>query len=536
MSVITTNSGPIRGVLKTTDTEKEYFAFFNVPFSKKFNKESIFKDPEPIEPWTEILDVTQEGESPFNIDPFRENPCEGSLETLGMNIFVPKVDTKSLFPVFVHIHGGAFINGSNSTFLYGPDYLIENEIIMISINYRVNIFGFLSFKDPTLGIPGNAGLKDQNLALKWIKENIHHFGGDSSNITLCGESAGAASVEFHMISPMSEGLFNRAIMMSGSAFSPWASVPEDFDKYMDRLVMKLGLNESSSEEMIFKKICETNPEELLKLTLDIVDFEDKFFGPILLSPFLPRVERYNNGNCFLPESIKDLAENAWSKDINLIIGAGSMEGVFYYVCNPSDENLAKVDQDPSLLLPLELQLNLSEELKREKGRIMKKLYFEDKSITKDMEKEYNMYMADKLTNYPIFQTISYRQPRCGNKTFLYRLNLPPSTDVPAYYQSARALFNIPNNPGTAHGEDIPLLYKTKIARRFHSGDDLYLQWQKFLTAFVNFVKIGQPNMENWHPITDKTQHFEINISENWKMEPLVNLSKLHEWSRLYERD
>lgn len=144
---------------------------------------------------------------------------------------------------------------------------------MVSFNYRLNIFGFLSFNDPKLGVPGNAGLKDQNLALKWIKENISYFGGDSNNITLCGESAGSASVNFHMISSMSKNLFNRAIIMSGSAFCPWASVPDNYEEYMKRLMKKLGMKGDESEEMTFKRICETEPEELLKHTMSIVEFD-----------------------------------------------------------------------------------------------------------------------------------------------------------------------------------------------------------------------------------------------------------------------
>lgn len=151
---------------------------------------------------------------------------------------------------------------------------------MVSFNYRLNIFGFLSFNDPKLGIPGNAGLKDQNLALKWIKDNISYFGGDSNNITLCGESAGGASVNYHLISPMSQNLFNRAIIMSASAFSPWASIPFDYEKYMSRLMTKLDINNDSNENEIFRRICETEPEKLLKHTLDIVQFDVRIISKI----------------------------------------------------------------------------------------------------------------------------------------------------------------------------------------------------------------------------------------------------------------
>lgn len=88
--------------------------------------------------------------------------------------------------MFVWIHGGAFTVGSSSTELYGPEFIVEKDVIMVSMNYRLGIFGFLSLRDPKVGVPGNAGLKDQSMALKWIKHNISRFGGDPNNITLSG--------------------------------------------------------------------------------------------------------------------------------------------------------------------------------------------------------------------------------------------------------------------------------------------------------------------------------------------------------------
>lgn len=85
----------------------------------------------------------------------------------------------------------------------------------------ITVSGFISFEDESLGIQGNTGLKDQAMALKWISENIKFFGGDSDSITIFGESAGSSSVEFHTLSPMSNGLFHRAIMQSGSVLNPW---------------------------------------------------------------------------------------------------------------------------------------------------------------------------------------------------------------------------------------------------------------------------------------------------------------------------
>lgn len=103
----------------------------------------------------------------------------------------------------VFIFGGGFRDGASSYNVYGPDFLLEKDVVMVSFNYRVGPFGFLSTGDDV--VPGNAGLKDQLLALKWTKQNIGQFGGNSSEITIFGQSAGAASVGYHILSKQSAG-------------------------------------------------------------------------------------------------------------------------------------------------------------------------------------------------------------------------------------------------------------------------------------------------------------------------------------------
>lgn len=98
---------------------------------------------------------------------------------------------------------------------------MTNDIVLAVMNYRLGILGFLSAKDTSLGVPGNAALKDQRLALQWVQKNISKFGGDPLNVTIYGESAGSASVNYQILSPSTKGLFHKAIMQSGSVLNPW---------------------------------------------------------------------------------------------------------------------------------------------------------------------------------------------------------------------------------------------------------------------------------------------------------------------------
>ncbi|XP_072039266.1 cholinesterase-like [Amphiura filiformis] len=123
--------------------------------------------------------------------------------------------------VMVWIHGGSFETGSGSNSEYNGEPLSAvGEVIHININYRLNTFGYLTTGDNVL--PGNYGMMDQIEALKWIQANIHAFGGDKTKVTIFGQSAGSASVSYLMLSKLSRGLFNQAIMESGTALSPWA--------------------------------------------------------------------------------------------------------------------------------------------------------------------------------------------------------------------------------------------------------------------------------------------------------------------------
>ena len=103
----------------------------------------------------------------------------------------------------VYIHGGAFITGGGSSTTFGPSFLVESDVVVVTMNYRIGALGFMQTADKA--ISGNMGLKDQIMALKWVQNNIANFGGDPSKVTIFGDDAGAASVSIHMMSPESTG-------------------------------------------------------------------------------------------------------------------------------------------------------------------------------------------------------------------------------------------------------------------------------------------------------------------------------------------
>ena len=150
-------------------------------------------------------------------------------------------------PVIVWIHGGSFSRGGAAE--YDPDFLLDDDVVLVTIQYRLGMFGFLSTE--TGEAPGNYGMLDQVAALRWVKENIGAFSGDPDRVTIMGQQAGGASVHYHLLSPLTKGLFSRAVSMSGSALAWWASIKrpqekakklgmllecENYDTDMERLV------------------------------------------------------------------------------------------------------------------------------------------------------------------------------------------------------------------------------------------------------------------------------------------------------------
>lgn len=122
--------------------------------------------------------------------------------------------------VIVYLHGGGFTAGGIDGGFTEADFLLEKDVILVTLNYRVNSLGFMSLGNDEYA--GNMGLKDQQFALRWVQRHIRQFGGDPRKVTLLGASAGAASVHLQMLAPSSKGLFQRAILMSGTAGSFWA--------------------------------------------------------------------------------------------------------------------------------------------------------------------------------------------------------------------------------------------------------------------------------------------------------------------------
>lgn len=211
--VIHTNLGDIRGI-----QENDVYQFRNIPYAKPPVGNLRFAKPEVYGPWEGVLDGSEFGPSCL-----QEVPQEfkrmlphhrQSEDCLSLNVYTPQgpLNTASTKSVMVWIHGGAFSFGQ-AMYFDASHLALTGDIIVVTINYRLGVFGFHVPIDNEL--PGNIGLWDQRLALEWVHEHISSFGGNPKSVTLFGESAGSFSVCFHALNPMNSGLFHRVIAQSG---------------------------------------------------------------------------------------------------------------------------------------------------------------------------------------------------------------------------------------------------------------------------------------------------------------------------------
>jgi bile salt-stimulated lipase len=213
-AVVDTTSGRLQGVEESSDSSHKYFAFKGIPYAEPPVGELRFRNPVPHRGWSGLRKALEYGEKCCTKGMYGLLGG-GQEDCLFLNVFSPNL--KGNLPVMFWIHGGSFLYGDGSSLLFGPELLVRENVVIVTFNYRLSVFGFLSTEDKHA--QGNYGLKDIVLALKWVKQNIKNFGGDPDNITAFGQSAGAMSVHLMLMSKMSQGLFHKAIMMSGTALS-----------------------------------------------------------------------------------------------------------------------------------------------------------------------------------------------------------------------------------------------------------------------------------------------------------------------------
>ncbi|XKL63137.1 hypothetical protein PGB90_005501 [Kerria lacca] len=303
-----------------------YISFLGIPYAKPPINDLRFMPPQRHEALVGNYDASFERNECIQQESSEDEELMGNEDCLYLNIHVPR-DPREIIkplPVMVYIHGGGFLSGSGSSMMYGPDHLMNFNIILVTFNYRLHIFGFLNMNIPEC--PGNVGMKDQVMVLQWVKENIKMYGGNPDNVTIFGSSAGAAAVNFHMISPLSKGLFHKAILQSGNVYCPWG-LAKNASNFTRKLIRRYSGNVKDPMK-ILKILRKVSSKCLTKFVWRTI-FEIKNRTPLnfYFQSFGPVVECVPE-DAFLPAPIEQLMKRA--QPIPIIVGINNYEGLLAF--------------------------------------------------------------------------------------------------------------------------------------------------------------------------------------------------------------
>lgn len=517
--------GSIQGVVLATRLGKEFVAYMSIPYAEPPVGKLRFQPPVPAKPWSGSLNGSKiHGKCPQSKIYTKADKTEGDEDCLFINVYTP-LHVRDSLPVMVYIHGGGYRTGCGNYNCYGPNVLLERDVILVAFNYRLGPLGFLSTGDSV--VPGNNGLKDQNLALRWVKNNIHYFGGNPSRITIFGQSAGGASVHLHILSPKSRGLFQSAILQSGSALMSWA-----FDRNQN-VVFTKSLSKSlkcptTSNRMMINCLMQKSSYQLIDS-----DINQRKWSIDPTITFKPTIEDDIDSGFITQHPLTIIKSKNFTK-VALIVGGNTEEGSLRTIGIQQDPRLLKeFDKNFEKIAPISLGIeNLYNSLDVVLKKI-RKFYFKTEAIShKTLVNMIDMYTDARFFS-GIDETVRLHKEHSGSDIFFYLFG----------YKGARSYSEIEGddslNYGVNHNDELFYLFpymETYLSYRRPSSFD-YRMTDTLTTLWTNFAATSKPTMledsNPWKSVaTDKLEFYYL--SQNNHMSVNMFQKRLQFWRRLNE--
>ncbi|XP_063223073.1 uncharacterized protein LOC134531309 [Bacillus rossius redtenbacheri] len=481
-STVKIPQGSLRGASAWTSEGTKYYKFLGIPYAKPPVGNLRFAAPQDPASWSGERDAT-------NFGSMCTQDTGGSEDCLFMNVFTPQVPSSrsnaTLRPVMVYIHGGAFVTGSGNI---GPGQLIDRGMVVASMNYRLNVFGFLrvDYTDAT----GNAGLKDQTAALKWVQKNIAEFGGNPNDVTIFGVSAGGASVHYHVLSPLSKGLFQRAISESGSALNPWAFAKNTNDRSY-RLSYIIG-KEAHSAAACVQNLRAASASELTSALNRVLTADES--TRLISVPFIPSLEFQRSGEQqFLPHEPSYIEQNGLFNNVPYILGATKREGASFVSESSTTQSYywQAINNDLERVVPVDLGLTKGSQKSKEVAQKVKSFYFGNQAISYETREKWINLQTDLLIALGIVRTVHYHVKHSTstyNYHFVYGDALHGAESAYVFYG------------GKMQGQNSDAV---KLARLM--GE-----------LWTSFARAGAPSAQSepaWKPASQNSfPYYEINVS------------------------
>ncbi|GAB0091515.1 hypothetical protein DMENIID0001_063670 [Sergentomyia squamirostris] len=487
LKVTLSHGGGIIGRYLRSFNGRGICAFMGIPYAEPPIGKLRFKNPVAKSPWNGYLEtVSSEIMCPQKKLFDRVLSIAGNEDCLYLNVYVPQFpDTKPL-PVMVYFHGGGWF--TDYAGFYNPDFFLDHDVILVTGTYRLGALGFLTTN--TSDSPGNFGLKDQVEILKWVQQNIQAFGGNPEQVTIFGESAGAASVTYLMSVSATKGLFHRAIAQSGNYLNNWAFLePARAIKRTEKFATAIGC--SLDNENAWGKLVECLRG---KSVVDLVEYASVLnewdSDPVVKFP--PTIE-HDEKDGIIGEHPKNIKENHGLK-IPLLIGLTRDEGVVRSLEIKSVPRLVDdLHEKWDEILPIILSYTEMDAVKQmEITKAVTDFYFGGKRGKEAMEMTQNF--TNMCTDFMFFKGFNdYLQQRFNGQetapTFLYLFShRGDGTFADAYFGIRE------EDHGVCHTDDIiylfPILDKSMF-RAAPSQEDIFMQ-NNLVKLWVNFATSGNP--------------------------------------------
>ncbi|XP_048211359.1 pyrethroid hydrolase Ces2e-like [Perognathus longimembris pacificus] len=486
----TTHTGQVRGSLvHVKDTNVGVHIFLGIPFAKPPVGPLRFTPPEPSEPWSGVRDGTSYPamclQNVYTMKVLKMlnitmPPISMTEDCLYLNIYSPaSVQESSKLPVMVWIHGGGLVTGMAS--LYDGSVLAATEnVVVVTIQYRLGVPGFFSTGDQHA--TGNWGYLDQVAALRWVQQNIAHFGGNPDRVTIFGESAGGTSVSSHVVSPMSQGLFHGAIMESGVAVLP--GLISSSSEAVSSVVANLSACEQVDSEALVHCLRAKSEEEMLAITETI--------------NILPAVV----DGAFLPRHPKELLASADFHPVPSIIGVNNDE---YGYIIPMISGLADTIKGINRkTLPAVMQKTVGiMNLPSESADLLMEEYMGDTEDPQTLQSQFQEMMTDYIFVMPALQVAHFQ--RSHAPVYLYE------------FQHAHGFMKDfrPPHVKADHGDEIAfVLGSTFFGSNPHFSEEEELLSRRMMKYWANFARNGNPNSKDllhWPILDQNEQYLQLDI-------------------------
>ncbi|XP_049779935.1 cholinesterase-like isoform X1 [Schistocerca cancellata] len=481
--LVTVKQGVLRGTTATSVYNVSYTSFVGIPYATPPLGKLRFQAPQPAANWEGILNATEYGS-----DCVQESGT-GSEDCLYLNVYVPGVPEEGAqLPVMFWIYGGGYRVGSGSGKMSSPEFLVSYGVIFVAFNYRLGPLGFLGTGDAVA--PGNAGLKDQQLAMTWVQNNIASFGGDPQRVTIFGQSAGSMCTSVHFVSPLSSGLFSQAILESGTVITEHPLTIAEARNHSFGLGAALGYETNDSQQLI-DFLQSVSAEDLVLVDDSLIMPHQPIIGLL----WGPTIEPDLEGAVLSESYIQRLIDGRFN---NVSVMAGTVSDESGDEIIRDSEAIASMNEDfvaaigPLLHLP-------TVEQQTEAAKKLRDFYFGNDTISTDN--------PDPLVYF--FDDLKWFDPNDGFIRTAAELSSKPIYSFVFDYRGE----NIHTSQwGVGHGGELSMIfYQKNQDYNFDPESEEEKVRRNMLRLWTNFAKYGNPTPEAdpviWEPYDQSSRSY-----------------------------